>query len=572
MAQRAQRQNSLTVRAVCLCIAMVFLTPLVSSSNITDVVFGSVTDVMPAAFGDFNCDELIDMIVLRDSGKTVEVLLASTNEPFLRADPMIRCQFKSVHITSLVPGDFDGDSQMDILVTAIDTSDPKFTHVYILWGGLNYLNCSDESSPVLKLIGQPLAIDYDRDNIIDLFGTNIDGNRTFWLFSSNRTTPAQVHLPNEPKTPLRRPHSHAFIDTNGDFAPDLILSTEENFEIWIGDVDKLGFTYNKTISAPIKPSEFLGQSFYMDVAQTGHQLHLIPACINSKCLNSTILVYYQDSWVDLRPALTDSDNHVWGFVKPDGHQYTDTITVRVGDFNMDGYFDIIATLQRDSGEIRPYLLENVECVQGSCKDVGRTFSVSWDVLSPLNNQSIMATFYDVYQDGVLDVILYGPQRVQAFKNNLDYDANFVKVMVGGRGGNLPGPYIAYRTTTQQGNPKESSATQLPQSAHFSLALPYVIFGLGRTPNFVDTLVVGVGGQVKEWTQIIPNSQMVVTWWPRWKVKLFVTPSKLIILSVFSLLATCVFIAALIGILYWKERREDRLEKLQEAHRFHFDAM
>ena len=33
--------------------------------------------------------------------------------------------------------------------------------------------------------------------------------------------------------------------------------------------------------------------------------------------------------------------------------------------------------------------------------------------------------------------------------------------------------------------------QLSQSAHFALQLPYTLFGLGRSPNFVDKVEVGI---------------------------------------------------------------------------------
>lgn len=36
-----------------------------------------------------------------------------------------------------------------------------------------------------------------------------------------------------------------------------------------------------------------------------------------------------------------------------------------------------------------------------------------------------------------------------------------------------------------------SAAQLSQSAYFALQCPYTVFGLGRTPNFVDELAVGI---------------------------------------------------------------------------------
>lgn len=191
----------------------------------------------------------------------------------------------------------------------------------------------------------------------------------------------------------------------------------------------------------------------------------------------------------------------------------------------------------------------------------------------------------------------GQYKPLAFRNSLDYDANFVKVIVLtglinkknptaqtalGRkrrtyGTNLPGPRINYMTTTQDGDSQCGSSVQLPQSSYFALQLPYTIFGLGRTPNFVENLTMGLGHMSRTWTQLIPNSQIIVVPKPiedpqRWKAQLFVTPSKLILMSVVALGGTCLVIILIILVLYIKEKREDKQEKLQEAHRFHFDAM
>ena len=145
------------------------------------------------------------------------------------------------------------------------------------------------------------------------------------------------------------------------------------------------------------------------------------------------------------------------------------------------------------------------------------------------------------------------------------------------GTNLPGPRIKYKTTTQEGVPQEGGSCQLPQSAYMSLHLPYTIFGLGRTPNFVDSIEVGLSGHSRTFLQIIPNSQIFVIPAPLnhpkdWKIQLFVTPSKIILKSVIALLGICFVILLIILGLHIKERREDKLEKLQEAQRFHFDAM
>lgn len=107
---------------------------------------------------------------------------------------------------------------------------------------------------------------------------------------------------------------------------------------------------------------------------------------------------------------------------------------------------------------------------------------------------------------------------------------------------------------------------MPQSAYFALQLPYSIFGLDRTPNFVDTLNVGLSGHTKSWTQIIPNSQIVVIPAPpndpsQWRAQLFVTPSKVILKSVFVLTAIIIVITCLVLYLHWKERndRQDIIE-------------
>lgn len=57
----------------------------------------------------------------------------------------------------------------------------------------------------------------------------------------------------------------------------------------------------------------------------------------------------------------------------------------------------------------------------------------------------------------------------------------------------------------------------------ALQLPYIIFGLGSTANFVEHLSVAITsvttnnfikGYKKEWTQIVLNSQLVISPNPR----------------------------------------------------------
>lgn len=579
------------------------------ASDITTNAFGPIVDGVVSAFGDFNSDELTDVFITSHNGRTLEILLASDVEPLLRQSDSNRCDFKKLNITSIVPGDFDGDAYMDLLITTRMTHDHDLLGIYINWGGSDYLKCTDESEPLIKMRGEPVALDYNRDMIIDLFGLNEHGDRKFWLFGKERNVPYEIDMPKPTGTKpadLRVPHAHAYLDLNNDFTADLFVSTQKGFEIWHG-LDHEGFSFSESIPLPSDdPNHTIGQSIFLDIELTGVITQIVPCCFDAMCNNSTILAFVHGRYYDLMVDLKDDMNQVWRFIKPTQTPdaiYQNTITLRAGDFNLDGYPDLLVTLTSSTtaDNAQTFLMENVACKH--CPNgLTRTFAVRWHAFAPFANGTVVGAFYDFYQDGILDVIFVEKQtnnksKPLAFRNTLDYDANFVKVIVLtgltnrhaptkltplGRkkrtyGTNLPGPRIAYYTTKPDGEKQESTSVQIPQSAYFSLHLPYTIFGLGRTPNFVDKLIVGLSHQNRTWTQLIPNSQMVVVPWPpdepsRWKAQLFVTPSKLIWMSVLSLGATCAVITMIILVLHIKERREDKLERLQETERFHFDAM
>lgn len=586
----------------------------VKCSDITKLVFGDFTRGLPAAFGDFNSDELTDVFVLSDNDRTVDILLANEEEPLLRPGTNLNCTFHKHKITSVVPGDFDGDALMDLLLTTIRTEVPinnAKTNIFICWGGAT-LNCSDvdEKHPLITMMGQPLAIDYNQDMIIDLFGEDTDGNRAFWIFDKSRNEPTKILMHKNNKNPtieLRRPHAHAFLDLNDDYMADLFITTKQNFEIWHGrEESNPKFVYSSSIQLPTNPNkneaQVIGQSIFIDVELKGKVDLVTPVCYDWDCKSSALLLYSKEKedWISMQVNFKDDNTNLWKFYHHEDTTYTNVITLRSGDFNMDGYPDILATLcPVQGGNPQAFLLENVPCQ--TCGILNRTYAIRWNSLNPFKNGTVMAAFFDFYQDGILDCVMVtfdGKQyKSAAFKNSLDYDANFIKVMVltgltnknnpmiMGRvgkkrrtyGTNLPGPSISYKTTTQEGNTRHGLSNQLPQSAHFSLNLPYSIFGLGRTPNFVDKVTVGLSNYSKHWTQIIPNSQMLVIPWPtnepsKWKAQLFVTPSKLILMSVAALTTVCGLITVIIGILHWKERQEDKKERLSESHRFHFDAM
>jgi len=196
-------------------------------------VFGYYVQGQPAAFGDFDSDELTDMFVLKDQGRSIEIMFGSNVEPFLKPGTQTKCKFNKHQITSVVPGDFNGDALMDLLVTVKKlitvtlsgifnllpaNKQDNDLDVHILWGRLNVLTCPNENKPLFTIIDQPLVINYDNNMIVDLFGvkrmSNGSKQRMFWLFDSTGNF-TEMAMENNKSEEIRIPQSHGFVDIGG---------------------------------------------------------------------------------------------------------------------------------------------------------------------------------------------------------------------------------------------------------------------------------------------------------------------------------------------------------------------
>jgi integrin alpha FG-GAP repeat containing protein 1 len=412
-----------------------------SATDISEQVFGNIDDAVIAAYGDFNSDELTDVFVLRDNFRTIDIMLGSDDVDHLLHHVMkLHCHYPKLEITSVVPGDFDGDAFMDVMFTS--RIDENKVGVYINYGGSDHLNCTqNDTAPIIEMRGEPLAIDFNNDYVIDLFGIDLNGSRTFWIFETGRNPPKTELMMGDSDKELRIPHSHAFLDINDDFQADLLLTTKDDrIEVWLGTDDiHQRFKFNE--SFPYNPegsnNKHYGQSIYMDLELNGNIDHLVPACADSECHESMIYVKSGQHYNQLPIDFFQDDNKThWGFLTPGKEFYRKAITLRTGDFNNDGFPDLLVTLKKKGSEttIQTFLMENVKNVNAKPTDrYKRTFAVRWNALSPFGENTVMGSFYDFYQDGILDVVMLKKNgdkfKPQAFRNTLDYDANFIKVIV-----------------------------------------------------------------------------------------------------------------------------------------------
>ncbi|XP_068173650.1 T-cell immunomodulatory protein [Antennarius striatus] len=581
-----------------LSIILVFMNQnnIFALQDVTADLFGTENYGTVAAFGDFSADKQTDIFVIRERSELL-IFLADSKQPYFKPRVNITRGVlpSGAVITSAVPGDYDGDSQMDVLLTARINNEREA--VFVFWGHNQTLDMSGWERLNKDFIDQPLIMDFNGDMIPDVFGVT-SPKSTEVCYLTNRI-PA-CHSALSSPVSMRIPHSNAFIDVNKDFTADLFLTTEgPKFETWINKDGN--FTRAELMPSEPPAVKFVGQSSLVDFDGDGSQDHLLPVCLDDSCQHSAIYLAKSGSkeWVSV---LSDFQwkEALWGFIP--GNR---PLVLHIGDYNLDGFPDALAILRNTSGSgQQAFLLENVPCTVSICHSVGRMFHIHWDQpdLGAIQN-AVMATFFDIYEDGILDMLVLSQAQgkndliIHALKNNFEADAYFVKVMVLSGlcfndcpdevkpfGVNQPGPYVMYTTMDSNGDVKNASAGQLSQSAHFSLQLPYTVLGLGRSANFLDHLFVGIPRQSgvteirkQEWMAIIPNSQLIVIPYPHnkpssWSAKLYLTPSNSVLLTAIALIGVCVFILVIIGILHWKEKKADDREKRQEAHRFHFDAM
>ena len=574
-----------------------------------------------AAFGDFDADKKADLFLINNSmnGKLGEVnvyLWNSDSEEFEASSATITLD--QVYITNVIPGDFDSDGHLDALVsyhnkTLSSDKDQTFVKVFLGKDSHFELNNVVELQDALK--DQPAIVDFNGDLQPDILADKAsDGNRYWWNYDpKNKSYTKELVVSSVNILPLSIPHSSAFLDVSGDYIPDMVLTSKNassnliQYEVWINKGGVLTTNEEQIYSQP-ENAAVIGQSTFADIDSDGHADHILPVCFDKLCRKSEIHVHssISNKWSTILFS-ENSQGYKWSFIKDTVGYGIPLMTIRIGDYDMDGYPDAamvvdITNKNTKDSKRKVVLLENVECGSGATCYNGRTLSMKVDsVFSSVENPVIVG-FFDIYDDGLLDIMAVGfdstaeTYKNYAIRNTIYSDTCFLKVIVlGGScdadcpsgikpyGVNQAGPFVKYITTGLHGDTKVASATQLSQAAYFALQPPYIVFGLGRTPNFVEELIVGLPrsqtSPVREhtWTSIIPNSQIIIIPFPpndpgAWKSLLLITPSRLVILTGGALLATCVFIATLVGVLHWREKKEDRREKQEAAHKFHFDAM
>ncbi|KAJ3823019.1 hypothetical protein EV361DRAFT_914190 [Lentinula raphanica] len=420
------------------------------------------------AFGDFNGDQFLDVLMLGNDRRTLSVYLWNHEEyAFQRSFTMKH----SNDVYNVVPGDFTHSGKLDLLVMSGSWASASLDlSVYpaLVDGGLDVKNpfLIDSSSQ-----SQPIPLDLNGDMKIDLLGMTPSSQHssgdTFQTWK-NVWNASQPHSPlfeltdspfHGTQCTISNPHSNAVVDLDGDCLADVFLVCDNGngvkyFQIWINNKDN-GFSLAHQGSLPsgiqsitfadidrdgtidmvfttcnsVSGSTGVGSNCYINIAFNQQ----LPLCAASQtpfskgvricrppdnlCVadpgfkfefsgNSNVFVRFPIT------ALFPDENSPSLLVQDTTFSPSIPISVKLGDANLDGFPDILLVMSTSHGRT-PKLIYSVPCARGKagCDQDGngkRGWQVATKGVESLDKvkDARGVSFVDIDEDGTLDLMVH----------------------------------------------------------------------------------------------------------------------------------------------------------------------
>ncbi|KAL7415849.1 hypothetical protein BDY24DRAFT_380292 [Mrakia frigida] len=636
-----------------------------------------------AAVGNWNGEsQFLDVFSLSDDQRSLSIYSWDHASFSYRKTPET-LEFHS-KAQNVVPGDFNYDGKLDLLVMLEHNegwwNEASALEIQIYTQDENgHFNVNPLELPSSTL-AQPMVIDATGDLKPDLLGfpsaSKGEGDSVMKLWQNVDGEYKLVDAPLDASKvcTLANPHSNAFVDLDGDCLADVFLHCTDNysgdssFQIWLNRKEK-GYVLAKEGRLP----KGTGQVTFADMDRDGTLDMVFPTCssfstrtgIGKDC--SINIAYNQqiplcsatsfggpascrdpqalcssdpgfsfdfreggDSFTSfpLSTLFPGSPNHNDNNLASSSlllfdvsHEPSIPIPLRAGDYNLDGYPDLMIILATARGGTTVRLLQSEPCSSSSTKECGkaaekgrRRFREVQKGAEALKKMEDVrgASFMDVDEDGSLDMLIQrtGKQtgdRINFIQNNYFHDAFFLKTLVlNGAcqglcqpvnstrpkyhpfGVSYSGASVKFTILDTSGRKAVTQVAQLPQTSYLSLQTPYSLFGLGRTNNYVENLFVGTTlHSLDHFTSIegvIPNSQVVIS--PpspspappalaensQWSWELYLHPGEYVPWVTFSVFVATVVLAGVVGVLHVRERKEDEAERRRALHRLNFSAM
>jgi integrin alpha FG-GAP repeat containing protein 1 len=452
-----------------------------------------------AAFGDFNADKYTDIFIVTNNRSVLEVWLWDAGKLKFSRNPQatIQCSndesssissfsraISPCTIENVVALDFDDDGMLDIMLAVRKGNDSVELQLFM------NKDLETFESQIFRveenLLGQPLILDWNGDQRVDLFGLSANsGKPTVWLNTGKRDRLFQVRsledlAPSLAKRMcnLSRTHSHAFVDMDGDCLADIVVTCGDPrnaIQIW-SNRKEAGFEL--VFESSLLPGN--GLLSFIDMNGDGITDIVYPVCdpepncdhqhgwqiMNSVSLpwcdysiiremtdcrsmnrlcgatDRTHRVAFEESIISIKDHFHDLQsagyrlaNSVPASMGSGSEIIQVPLPIRVGDFNLDGCPDFLVTMRKPKeNDYRVLLFEGV------CSREKSTFNLTrhhdWETWTEtVSPHAFSAGFFDLHEDGTLDMIVMSytdehrhHTNLTVFYNNLFNDAYFMKIL------------------------------------------------------------------------------------------------------------------------------------------------
>jgi hypothetical protein len=237
-----------------------------------------------------------------------------------------------------------------------------------------------------------------------------------------------------------------------------------------------------------------------------------------------------------------------------------------------------------------------------------------ETLASIENP-LYATFFDIFEKGRLDILVacgkwdMDSKTTRVFTKAFTFrdisDSFFVKTIVMSRpksASPVVGAFLAAQFVDIHGNRVTRVGSFMPSACYYSLGTPYVVVGLGRTTNYIDSLSVTVPFSSNnlrlnhhEFPAVIPNSQLIIFPQstndpPRWTIKIYLLPRRVVLWVAVAALCSCAVLATIVATFHLLEKveycstlsypvsqltllqSEDEKEKRKMRHLFNYRAL
>lgn len=575
---------------------------------------GIPDDQFPVFYMDYNNDAQMDIITYSQNAKTFNfsVYLYNTTQKIftLSNETLFLLELnESSTITNVFAGNFQPNSNISFIVSVYESDTPK-SFLFAKENSNNYIQkCAFNNTYIV--IG-----DFDGDRNIEILYNNVTNNneRTIY-YTKNETTQLYDTLFTSSGFSKRKisNYGNAMIDIDSDCRNDILITSENGsggieLEIWRGSLKGCKLSYSLSDKDLIILDPNYGAFVLGDFNNDGFVDILFPKK-ESNQVNIYLNQYTPShNWADnycekhgigiskdqtlfnepISIKLEDLDKIV---AFPNTNSY-----VRLGDLKNKAYPGLILISERKNNRtVFIYHNDKNDCEgKTDCrsfvfkKSANFTFEYENANNTYLKGKPLYASYFDIEEDGSLDIIIATDKGIECYFNNHEYDTFFIKsetMLEEKKLSSLEvGVNYRYIVTDNNGDRKLQVSFQLAQTGNMALTLPYSLVGIGRSNNYIENFSV-ISNSMKPmksddkcpdkseentFTPIIPKSQLLITKKltadnkVEWTVDLKVSPTENLLTLIIVIGVVLFVILVIIIILHIKEINED---KRQESEKF-----